>query len=119
MESLCGSLEAIAFPWSLIEFSGDAVVVALPDVGQALPLAEVLTQQSIGILVASSLSRVVWISAITAHAGCLLQGAVAMELGAVVPGDGLEWQATIAELRPASPGSRLSRCGAVRCGATA
>lgn len=83
----------MTFPWSLVEFSRDAVALELAHSRQALSLAEVLPQQAIEVLVATALPGAMGIGEVAAHTGRFFQCPVAMELGAVVPGDGLERQA--------------------------
>lgn len=78
------SLEAIALPRSLVKFSDDIVAVGLADLSQALSFREVLAQQTVAVFVAASLLWVMRIGEVAADPCDLLQGAIAVELGAVV-----------------------------------
>src|SRR5690606_7118007 len=95
LEALRWCLEAIAFPWSLVEFSRRLIAVALPRAGQRSSLAEVLAQQPIEVFVAAAFPWMMRIGEVAAHAGGGLDLPVAVELGAVVPGDRLEGQAAV------------------------
>src|SRR5690606_34899583 len=87
------ALVAISFPRSCVEFMRDAVALRLADAGKAFPLGQVLAQQAVEVLVAAAFPWAVWIGEIATYAGRLFDGAIPVELGAVVPGDGLEGQA--------------------------
>ena len=66
------------------------MAVALADVREALAFREVLPQQSVEVLVAAAFPWSMRVGEIAAYTGGLFELLVTVELGAVVPGDGLE-----------------------------
>src|SRR5688572_22331939 len=87
----------MALSRSLIELCCDAIAVRLTHSRQTLALREVLTEQAVEVFVAAPFPRMVWVRKVAPHAHRLLQCLVSVKLGAVVPGDGLERQATVAD----------------------
>ena len=85
------------------------VAIGLPFAGEALALLEVLPEQSIEVLVTAPLPRMVRIGKEATNAGGLLDLAVAVELGAVVPGNRLEWQAAALDQTNRGPVHREHR----------
>ena len=73
------------------------VAVFLPDGREACPLGKVLPQQSVEVLVAAALPRVVRVGEVAAYSGLFFEHLVAVELGAVVPGNCLERQPAFAD----------------------
>lgn len=78
----------------MVEFSDDIVAVGLADLSQALSFREVLAQQAVEVFVAASLPWVMRIGEIAADPCDLLQGAIAVEFGAVVLPDRREGHST-------------------------
>ena len=104
--------EAIAFPRSCVQFSDCLVAVGLSFTGQASPFPEVLPEQAVEVFVAAPLPRVVRVGEVAAHTGGFLDLPIAVELGAVVPGDRLERQAAVldrADHRPVHGAHRAVR----------
>ena len=60
---------------------------------QVMVTLQAQKQQTVEVLVAAALPGVMWVGEVTADTCGLFQGAIAMELGAVVPGDRSEGQA--------------------------
>src|SRR5690606_25883476 len=64
---------------------------------EALPLREVLPQQAVEVLVAPAFPWSMRIGEVAAYTRRFFQLLVAMELGSVVPGNGLEWQTALSD----------------------
>ncbi len=84
-----GGEEAESFTRSVVELSSDARAVALGDVGHALSLWQVLTNQSVCVLGCAALPGVIGGGEVEARSGCCFDRLVAMELGTVVGRDGV------------------------------
>lgn len=90
MEALLGSFVSETFARSSIELPGDGVALVLIKLGHAHALWDVLSDQSVSVLVGATLPRVVRGGEVERNSSCTLDGFVAMELGAIVRGDRLE-----------------------------
>jgi hypothetical protein len=94
----CGSWEIAflrgsvreAFSWPLVQLLREAVAVVLSELCHALPLGEILSEQSVGVLAGPPLPCVVGSGEVESSPGHLLDGGVVMELGAIVGGDGVD-----------------------------
>src|SRR5688572_4856159 len=81
---------AMSFPWSGVESSGDGIAATLGEARHVGVLGQVLPDQAVGVLVGAALPGVMRIGEVERHAGGVLDSGIAVELGAVVGGDGLE-----------------------------
>ena len=73
-----------------VQCRGDAGAVMLSEMFHGVALREVLTHQAIGVLVRPALPGVMGCGEVEASGGRALDGAVAMELGAIIHGDGVD-----------------------------
>ena len=69
----------------------------------ATSLGQVLTNQSVGVLVGSSLPRMMRIGEVEAHAGLSLDALVVMEFRSIVRRDGLDATSMLADELAATP----------------
>lgn len=82
--------EAMSLSWPVVECARDLVAALLGDVFHGCSLWEVLSNEAIGVLVGASFPCVVGSGEVDRHAGETFDMLVAVELCAVVGGDGLE-----------------------------
>jgi len=88
--ALGGSAEAESLSWSVIEPLGDGVTVGLREASEAGLLRSILSDETVGVLIGASLPRVVGCGEEEVSASGGLDALVAVELGAVVDGDGAD-----------------------------
>jgi len=89
-ELLQWSTEAVSFSWSVIESSGDRIAARLSDGFHRGSFRQVLSDQPIGIFVGASFPGVIRSCEVDGDAGRGFDLAIAVELSAVVGGDGFE-----------------------------
>ncbi len=73
-----------------VESGSDEVAVPLGDVAHTDTLREVLADEAVEVLNAASLPGVIRCGEVAAQGEAVLECLIAMELGAIVEGDGLE-----------------------------
>ncbi len=89
-ETLSGSTEVEAFTGPVVESISDSVTVTLGEVSEAGSLRGILSDEAIGVLIGASLPGVVGCGEVEVSAGGGFDRLIAMELGAVINGDGTD-----------------------------
>lgn len=89
-EYLDGSKESVSFPRPMIELSRNGVAASLRDGLHRAVLGDVSTYETIGVLVRASFPGMVRRGEVEHRACAALDLTIAVELGSVVDGDGLE-----------------------------
>ncbi len=88
---------------------GNAIAVVLGEVGHALAFREILPEQAVGVFVSAALPGMVRGGEVEAGTGRAFEGCVAMELGAVVDGDGTDGAALMPD-QLGGPAVHLGGC---------
>ncbi len=83
-------MEVETLTWSGIEFVGDDIAVVLSERGHAGALGQVLADEAVGVFVGATFPGVMGRGEIELQTDGVLDCGIAMELGAVVGGDGAE-----------------------------
>src|SRR5688500_18011192 len=91
-------MEAVAFPWPVVQSAGDCVAPVLREPLHRGALRDVLPNEAVGVLVRASFPRRVRRREVDRYARSSFDLLVAVELRTVVDGDGLE-----------QPGMRLNQ----------
>lgn len=91
----CSEGEALA--WPVVQDAGDVVALRLSKVLHRASLRQILPNETVRVLVRAALPGVVGRGEVERHAGRPFDFFVAMELCAVVDGDGLEQTALLAD----------------------
>ena len=87
LESLSWRIEAEALSRSRVQFDGDDIKILLRQGSHRNALWEILSQQSIGILIGATLPRTVWISEVHVEPCVGCHRVMARELHATIPGE--------------------------------
>ena len=82
--------EAETFPWTVVERARDLVASVLGEALHRRALGDVLSNETVRVLVRAPLPGSVWVGEVDLYPCCCLDLFVTVELGTVVDGDGDE-----------------------------